>query len=62
MNTIRVFDNGSLRVAHFGDIGCPLSDEDIQKIGRLDAAMVPVGGFFSMEPEGIAALMDSCLA
>ena len=58
MNLIRVFDNGTLRVAHFGDIGCPLTEEQMAKVGRLDAAMVPVGGFYTMEPDGIAELME----
>ena len=58
MNKIHVFDNGSLRVAHFGDIGCPLSEEQRAQIGRLDAAMVPVGGYYTMEPDGICELMS----
>lgn len=58
MNTIRVLDDGTLRVAHFGDVGCPLSEEQIREIGRLDAAMVPVGGYFTMEPAGIYRLMQ----
>lgn len=57
MNLIHVFDNGTLRVAHFGDIGCPLGKEQLEAIGKLDAALVPVGGHFTMEPDGIAALM-----
>lgn len=57
MVTIRVFDNGTLRIAHFGDIGCPLSKEQRAQIGQLDVAMVPVGGFYTMEPDGIQELM-----
>ena len=58
MNIIHIFDNGELRIAHFGDIGCPLNEKQIEMIGRLDAALVPVGGFFTMEPEGIYELMQ----
>ena len=58
MNLIHIFDNGELRIAHFGDIGCPLNEKQLEMIGKLDAAMVPVGGFFTMEPDGIYALMQ----
>lgn len=57
MNLIRIFDNGTLRVAHFGDIGCPLTDEQKAALGHLDAVMVPVGGFYTMEPQGIADML-----
>ncbi len=58
MNMIHVLDNGSLRIAHFGDIGCPLNDAQREKIGKLDVAMLPVGGFFTMEPDGIEELIE----
>jgi len=58
MNQIHVFDNGTLRIAHFGDIGCPLDEEQRSQIGQLDAAMIPVGGFYTMEPAGIQELLE----
>ncbi len=57
MNLIHVLDNGTLRIAHFGDIGCPLNEKQKETIGRLDAALVPVGGYYTMEPEGIAEMV-----
>lgn len=57
MNLIRIFDNGSLRVVHFGDIGCPLTREMADQIGQPDAVLVPVGGFYTMEPDGIADML-----
>lgn len=58
MNMIHVLDNGTVRIAHFGDIGCPLNDKQLEAIGKLDAAMVPIGGFYTMEPDGIYELMQ----
>lgn len=58
MNTIYVLDDGILRLAHFGDIGCPLDSSQREKIGHLDAALVPVGGYFTMDPAGIEELMQ----
>ena len=58
MNTIYILDDGEFRFAHFGDIGCPLTDAQIEEIGKLDLALVPVGGYFTMEPDGIYVLMQ----
>ncbi|MCJ7834487.1 MBL fold metallo-hydrolase [Cuneatibacter sp. NSJ-177] len=58
MNMIHVFDNGELRIAHFGDIGCPLNEKQKETLGRLDVVMVPVGGFYTMEPDGIEAMLE----
>ena len=58
MNLIHVLDNGELRIAHFGDIGCPLNDAQKKALGRLDVVLVPVGGHFTMEPDGIQAMLE----
>lgn len=50
-NLIRVLESPAFRIAHFGDIGHPLSPEQLAAIGPLDAAMIPVGGFFTIGPE-----------
>ncbi|MEY2440820.1 MAG: hypothetical protein QOJ46_246 [bacterium] len=44
-NTIFVFELDGLRVAHFGDFGqAALREEQAAAIGRVDLAMLPVGG------------------
>lgn len=58
MNMIHVLDNGKVRIAHFGDIGCPLNEKQLEMIGRPDVVMVPAGGYFTMEPDGIEALLE----
>ncbi len=58
MNLIHVFDNGELRIAHFGDIGCPLNEEQKKALDHLDVVLVPVGGHFTMEPDGIEAMVE----
>jgi L-ascorbate metabolism protein UlaG (beta-lactamase superfamily) len=50
-NIIRVFDVAGLRIAHFGDLGHKLSTEQAAAVGRCDAVMIPVGGFFTIEPD-----------
>ncbi|MGH8056709.1 MAG: MBL fold metallo-hydrolase, partial [Candidatus Entotheonellia bacterium] len=46
-----VFDLGTLCVVHLGDLGHTLTDEQIQAIGRVDVALIPIGGRFTMGPE-----------
>lgn len=57
-NTIHILESRDLRIAHFGDLGCPLNKEQIAVIGKLDAAMIPVGGFYTIGPKEAKELMD----
>ena len=47
-NLISVADMDGVRVAHFGDLGHDLSDEDLAALGRIDILLIPVGGFFTI--------------
>ena len=38
-----------LRVAHLGDIGCPLNAEQLSVLQDVDVLMIPVGGFFTVD-------------
>lgn len=57
-NTIHVLEAGGVRIAHFGDIGCPLTPEQVRTLGRLDAALFPVGGYFTLGPEQAKTELD----
>lgn len=48
-NLISVVEMNGMRIAHFGDLGHVLSDEQVAALGRLDVIMVPVGGFFTVD-------------
>ena len=48
-NMIRIFDFGGVRVAHFGDLGRRLSPAEAEALQGLDCAMMPVGGFFTID-------------
>ncbi len=50
MNTIRIFSFGDLRVAHFGDIGRPLTEEEVKALQNLDCILLPVGGHYTIDP------------
>ena len=57
-NTIHLLEVGKLRVAHFGDLGCPLTPLQRADVLHLDVAMVPVGGYYTIGPEEAKALID----
>ncbi len=56
MNKIHILEAEGLRVAHFGDIGCDLTDAQAQALSGLDAAMIPVGGYFTVDAKQADAI------
>lgn len=48
-NTIHVIENGALRIAHLGDLGCELTSGQKEQLAGLDAVMVPVGGYYTID-------------
>ena len=46
-----VFDLGLLCIAHLGDLSHPLTPEQIKAFGKVDIAMIPIGGTFTMPPD-----------
>ena len=58
-NTIRVFTADGISVAHLGDLGHPLSAEQLAAIGPVDAALVPVGGVYTLDATGAKSVCDA---
>lgn len=52
-----VLESEGIRIAHLGDIGCVPSAKQMEVLKGLDAVMVPVGGFYTMEPDEIRELL-----
>ena len=48
-NTIHCFTAEGLTVVHLGDLGHPLSEEQVQAIGHCDVLLLPVGGTFTID-------------
>ncbi len=46
-----VFDLGTICLAHLGDLSHKLTDEQIKAFGKVDIAMIPIGGTFTMPPD-----------
>ena len=55
---IYVFDDGEVRVGHFGDIGCELNDSQKKMLAGLDAALIPVGGFFTIDAQQAKRMVE----
>lgn len=58
-NKITIFEADGVRVAHFGDIGEELRDDLLEALKGLDAALIPVGGFFTIDGKQAAELMKA---
>ena len=58
-NKIHIIEHGGIRVAHFGDLGHLLSAEQIAAIGKIDAALIPVGGFYTIDAQAAKAVCDA---
>jgi L-ascorbate metabolism protein UlaG (beta-lactamase superfamily) len=48
-NTVFVISADGLRIAHFGDLGHVLSSDQAAEIGAVDVALVPIGGFYTID-------------
>lgn len=48
LNSIFILEIDGIRIAHLGDIGTILSEEQVLKIGSIDILLIPVGGKFTI--------------
>lgn len=46
-----VFDLGTLCIVHLGDLSHPLTPEQLHQIGRVDVALIPIDGTYTMGPD-----------
>lgn len=58
LNTVFIFEVGGLRIAHLGDLGHLLTDEQLAAIGSVDVVLVPVGGFFTIDAYQATRVVD----
>ena len=56
-NTIFAFEMEGLKMAHLGDLGEALSDEQMAALAEVEVLFVPVGGHFTIGPDEAAALV-----
>ncbi len=56
-NTIHILNAEGMRIAHLGDLGCELSEEQTGLLQNLDVLMIPVGGFFTIDAAQAAEIV-----
>lgn len=47
-NTVFILEVDGWRVVHLGDLGHPLTREQLKQIGPVDVVMIPVGGIYTI--------------
>lgn len=55
-NTIHIISDGKTRVAHLGDLGCDLEEDQIMQLKGVDVCLIPVGGFYTIDGRQAADL------
>jgi L-ascorbate metabolism protein UlaG (beta-lactamase superfamily) len=58
LNTVFLYEVGGVRIAHLGDLGHQLSDQQLSAIGSVDVVMIPVGGFFTIDASQATRVLD----
>lgn len=48
-NKFFLITGGNQKVAHLGDLGCGLTDDQKEKLQDLDVLLIPVGGFYTID-------------
>jgi L-ascorbate metabolism protein UlaG (beta-lactamase superfamily) len=56
-NTVFVMETEEMSICHLGDLGAPLSDSQIEEIGKVDVLMIPVGGVYTIGAASAAAMV-----
>lgn len=57
-NTVFVMSVDGLRIAHLGDLGHVLTSDQAAEIGSVDVALVPIGGYYTIDAEQASKVAD----
>jgi len=57
-NLLFCFEVDGVKVCHCGDLGHVLTAEQVKAIGKVDALLIPVGGFFTIDAKAAAKVCD----
>lgn len=61
-NAVQIISANGVSVAHLGDLGHLLTQAQLEEIGPVDAALVPVGGVYTVDAAGAKAVCDALKA
>lgn len=57
-NTIYIFKFEDVKLAHLGDLGTTLTDEQLEKLEGVDVLFVPVGGTYTLDAKRAAEVVN----
>jgi L-ascorbate metabolism protein UlaG (beta-lactamase superfamily) len=57
-NIIFIVEADGMRICHLGDLGHRLSAKEVKAIGPVDCLMIPVGGFYTIDPQEATAVAE----
>jgi L-ascorbate metabolism protein UlaG (beta-lactamase superfamily) len=57
-NIIYIFEVDDIKVCHLGDLGHPLNNDQIDKIGEIDILLIPVGGIYTIDADEAKNVVD----
>lgn len=57
-NTIHMLEADGVRIVHFGDLGCDLTDGQAAALQGADVALIPVGGFYTIDAKQAKAVAE----
>jgi hypothetical protein len=57
-NSMFLFETADLRILHAGDLGHTLTEDQLAAIGDIDILLIPVGGHFTVGPEGATQVVE----
>ena len=58
-NLIHIFSAGGVTVAHLGDLGHQLTQEQVDAIGEVDGILLPIGGTYTVDAAGAKQVCDA---
>ncbi len=58
MNTAFAFLMDGVRICHLGDLGHILTEKELAEIGPVDILMIPVGGFYTIDPKEATRIVE----
>jgi len=57
-NNVIIITVDGMKIVHMGDIGCELSDEELEPLMDADILMIPVGGYYTIDGKQAAIYVD----
>lgn len=58
-NTIHILEAEGLRIAHLGDLGHMLKGKTLAAVRGVDALLIPVGGYYTIDAKTAKTLADA---